>query len=133
MQPEDVTLNNVIRSYKKNAKKRNLTWALSDAVAKKLLRSNCYYCNVPPCLYSNPYLTERGEVTTHGKRIRKNTILHKYTIYVNGIDRIDSSLDYTEDNVVAACQICNRAKSNISMASFLLWLSNLVSYRGSND
>jgi hypothetical protein len=28
------------------------------------------------------------------------------------VDRIDSSLDYTEENVVWACYVCNNSKSN---------------------
>ena len=40
----------------------------------------------------------------------------------NGIDRIDSSKDYTLDNCNPCCQICNIAKRNMPLEKFQLWI-----------
>lgn len=43
----------------------------------------------------------------------------------SGIDRIDSHEDYTEDNVVACCRVCNYAKSNMDVNEFRDWAIKL--------
>ena len=40
----------------------------------------------------------------------------------NGIDRLDNSLGYTLDNVVASCWDCNRAKQDLTVGDFLIWV-----------
>lgn len=45
---------------------------------------------------------------------------------VNGIDRVDSSIGYVEDNVVTACRYCNRAKSDQSMEEFISRCKRIV-------
>lgn len=37
----------------------------------------------------------------------------------NGIDRIDSNKDYTKNNCVPCCSICNRMKNKYSISTFL--------------
>lgn len=44
---------------------------------------------------------------------------------VNGIDRVDNSRHYAEDNVVTACKTCNRAKHVLGRAEFEAWGSRL--------
>ena len=39
--------------------------------------------------------------------------------YANGIDRIDSSKDYSKDNCVPCCAICNKMKNKFSLDLFL--------------
>ena len=46
-------------------------------------------------------------------------------ITYNGIDRIDSTKGYFNDNVVSCCKVCNRAKSNLSLEDFKQWAANL--------
>lgn len=59
-----------------------------------LSQQNCEYCGKAPS-------TERGKF--------------RY----NGLDRIDSSLDHSEDNIVTCCWHCNRAKYTMSVNDFL--------------
>ena len=45
----------------------------------------------------------------------------------NGIDRIDSSKDYSSDNCVSCCKICNRAKNDMSVNEFMTWIRRTAS------
>ena len=46
---------------------------------------------------------------------RNNEITH---VSYNGIDRLDSSLGYTKDNIVTCCKICNYAKNKMKFEDF---------------
>ena len=63
---------------------------------EKLVTSPCYYC-------SEPY----------------NKILHS-------VDRIDSRIGYTADNVVPACHHCNMMKNTLNESTFLLMITQVV-------
>ena len=102
-----VELTNIIGSYKGNAHRRGYRWELSRDFVNKLIQSNCYYCGTPP---SNIKKVTRG--CPEGLR---------YT----GIDRIDNSKDYTEDNVVPCCGTCNYAKHTLSLEEFQTWAIRL--------
>lgn len=43
-----------------------------------------------------------------------------------GIDRVDSSKSYTDDNSVSCCIVCNQMKSNMSLDSFVDHLKNIL-------
>jgi len=49
--------------------------------------------------------------------------------WYNGLDRVDSSKHYTLDNVVPCCTVCNRAKSNLTVADFYDWIAQLTAYQ----
>lgn len=100
---KNANFNCAIRTYKKNAKKRNLLYEISDSDALKLMKSNCYYCNAVP---ANRY------------RMVKSCEPFIY----NGIDRVDNTLGYIIDNCVPCCIKCNTAKSDMSMNEFKQWL-----------
>jgi hypothetical protein len=46
-------------------------------------------------------------------------------ITYNGIDRVDSTKGYFNENVVSCCKVCNRAKSNLSLDEFKEWISKV--------
>lgn len=50
---------------------------------------------------------------------------------LNGIDRVDNSIGYTQENCVPCCAQCNRAKSNLSKDVFLAWVTRV--YLHMND
>ena len=97
----------IILGYKRHAKDRGFAWNLSRQFVEDITQQDCHYCGC------KPFNTKKT----------KNSIGDglKY----NGIDRIDSSRDYTECNVVACCRICNYAKSNMSIQDFQDWAINL--------
>lgn len=107
------TMYRILARYKLDARNRNHSWELSKAEFRILTSSNCYYC---------------GAVPSNIKRTDKNNYLLYEYIY-NGIDRVDNTKGYTKDNCVACCTICNLAKRNMSLDTFITWIENLVLYR----
>lgn len=75
-----------------------------------LSQKNCYYCDIEPAV-------------SKGHR--------PWSAYVkmNGLDRINSDLGYTKDNVVTCCRTCNIAKSSMSREEFLAWAFRLVQHQ----
>jgi hypothetical protein len=71
----------IIIGYKRHALDRGLKWLLSRIEVESIIKEPCHYCGLPP---SNIKIT-------------KNT-LNTGLLY-SGIDRVDSSLDYTIENV----------------------------------
>jgi len=53
---------------------------------------------------------------------------HECKFIYNGIDRIDSKLGYSADNVVSCCFFCNRAKMDRSFEDFMAWIAQLVAH-----
>ena len=93
----------VILGYKRHAERRGLKWLLSREFVEKIIKENCFYCGSKP---SNIKKT-------------KNSI--RDGLFYSGIDRINSNKDYTDDNVVPCCRMCNYAKSSISIDDFKKW------------
>lgn len=98
--PEGLALiRTVICYYKRNAEKRGLLFCLSEDECIALLKNSCTYCG----------------------RVPYNTITKKKCIgelTYSGIDRKDSSLGYTKDNVTSCCKECNMAKRELSVKQF---------------
>jgi hypothetical protein len=90
----------VISYYKRNAKRRNIKFDLSEEDCLNLFKQACYYCDREPF----------------------NIINSKYSngefIY-NGIDRIDNSIGYTLSNTVSCCKNCNAMKKDLPKEEFL--------------
>jgi hypothetical protein len=79
-----------IIAVKENAGRRNIEWELTDEQAYKCITTPCTYCN---------YLD-----------------LDKV---LNGIDRLDSSQGYTQDNCVPCCTHCNLMKGCYDPKTFI--------------
>ena len=112
-QPRNASRNNpdspyweLCRAYRAGAKRRNLSFILSTEKCKELMKGNCYYCGVAP------------ELRT------RNGI----EFYANGIDRIDSSIGYNEENCVSSCRMCNNMKWEMTQEFFLNHIEKLVMY-----
>lgn len=100
MKPKSIAgLNAVIRGYKKNAEKRQLSWKLTDSDVLAITQLPCFYCGKLPANEIKSNISENG----------------KY-IY-NGIDRLDNLLGYTINNVVPCCYKCNVLKKDFSVES----------------
>lgn len=100
----DTTINSHrIHEYKRSAKKRELTFTLSDDECLKLLSEHCHYCGA---YYDN--------INVYGE---------KYSMM--GIDRVDNNRGYESDNVVTACKICNRLKYTHTYDNFLTYVKNI--------
>ncbi len=106
----EASFNLLFRGYKYKAKDRGLSFNLSKELFKSLTKENCVYCGRSP---SNSIM---------GK-------FHNGAYIYNGIDRIDNTIGYTEENVVTSCQYCNMAKGTRPVEDFEQWLDQLVEYR----
>ena len=91
--------NSWLYGYKNGAKVRGLEWSLTRDEFKEITSQNCHYCNKEP----RPYKTVRN--TSYA--------------FVNGIDRVDSSIGYRLDNTVPCCKRCNWMKSDMGAKEFL--------------
>lgn len=80
-----------INIYKNRASKINIPFELEQVYFNKLQTHNCYLC---------------GKQTTNE--------------HINGIDRIDSTEGYTENNCLSCCGDCNIMKNDIDIFTFIL-------------
>lgn len=97
-------------SHKNRAKKRNLTFELTEEEAKALFEANCHYCGSSP---SNVAKVKNG----FGKYV------------YSGIDRVDSQKGYIFDNCVACCWRCNFAKLDSPIEEFDEWIKQIYHNR----
>ena len=102
--------NRLFRTYKRNAKNKNLKFSLDKKYFFELTRKNCYYCGSSP------------------SNLMKERTLYSNYIY-NGIDRVDNNKGYSKNNVVPCCKICNQAKHALSKKEFLIWVKKLFYFQ----
>lgn len=95
----------IIQQNSKGSRKYK-DWKLTVDDFSSLIHQPCYYCGKHP---SSDNMWNKG-----AQRISSDE-----EVFINGIDRIDSSKGYTIDNCVSCCKICNRMKSDLSVAEFM--------------
>ena len=103
------TFNHLYAQYVKTAQYRNLSFELNQEDFKTLISGNCFYCGIIPL----------------------QVVKSKYgcgDLIYNGIDRVDSSIGYTTENVVSCCGTCNVAKMAMSKEDFLSWIERVYKH-----
>jgi hypothetical protein len=103
--------NTCFSNYKGKAKRKGIIFDLSKDFFLKLTQQKCYYCGCEPY-----------------QRVRTKEGWTHENFYYNGLDRIDSSNGYTEDNVVPCCGICNTAKLAMPREDFLSWVERVYNH-----
>lgn len=107
--PNDLgVIRQIILGYKRHAAARNIEFYLSEQEVIEIIHKNCHYCNSPP---SNIKRTKNHEG-------------YKYS----GIDRINSSKNYTAENCVPCCEKCNKSKMANSTEDFLSWVERVYNH-----
>lgn len=114
--------NTLWSKYRTRATKLNREFLLTKEEFRILTSDNCHYCGSSPILYS----------TSVKSNVSKKTIEHSKYLY-NGIDRINSSKGYTNDNCVTCCEMCNKAKRDISYEAFIIYLKQISKYYANKD
>lgn len=114
---KDAGFKRLFNDYRQSAQNRGYSFELQESIFKKLIESNCYYCDSPP-----------------SPRYKKQVV---HTLLANGIDRIDSAVGYIQSNVVPCCKNCNIAKGSLTQKDFLtligkIW-NNIKLRENSND
>jgi hypothetical protein len=106
--PEDTSaFNAVLNDYVQQAKRRNLSWALTREEAQTLFKSVCRYC---------------GRAPFQVKRIRQG----RGAFTFNGIDRRNNVIGYVAGNCVSCCKVCNWMKRDLTEEEFMehvLWIA----------
>lgn len=100
---------------KQNAISRGFNFSLSKEEFIKLSQKNCSYCGAKPI-----------EVQSL-KRYNRTGV----PIYMNGIDRIDSTKGYSIENCTACCETCNRMKLNYDINFFYTHVEKIYNYHKS--
>lgn len=92
-------INRAFYSYQKDAKRRDIQFHLTNEEFVAIVEQPCYYCGV--------------------MNDEKN---------FNGVDRVDSKRQYTTDNCVSACTLCNYLKHVMPVNLFFLRIENILTH-----
>ena len=103
------TFNRTYTTYKQHAKNRNLDFNLTKDRFLELTQKECFYC---------------GKKSSN---ITKSGFDNGDFVY-NGIDRLDSSKGYVEENIVPCCGRCNEAKMAETKEDFLEWVASVYNH-----
>jgi len=99
----EAAFNHLLNNYVQNSRNKGISWELTREEFAALTKSRCFYCgNEPSRIWKGASPTK-----TNG-----------HYIY-NGVDRLNSGLNYTADNVVPCCGTCNLMKNTQSFEAFL--------------
>lgn len=113
--PNRATRNAALGSYKRSAEKRGFSWELTGEDFDRMTSQECHYCGAPP-----------GAVWKAGVKYTSGDFIY------TGLDRKDSALGYTLENVVPCCKTCNYAKRSMSYDDFMQWIARLIAYHWFN-
>lgn len=113
--PAERMMRRVFSQYKCKAKREKREFSLSFGEFSEILRGDCAYCGAPP--ENNFAFRGQSRVVKRGFRL-----------FYSGIDRVDSSLGYTADNVVPCCKVCNIAKRDLSVGEFSSWVKRISAH-----
>lgn len=86
-----------LQDYKEVARNDGKSWELDDNAALSMINGTCFYCNV-----------------------------HTSSELINGIDRLDSFFDYTIDNCVSCCTMCNIMKGSVDSYIFIKRMEHIL-------
>ena len=89
--------------YKNQAKERDLIFKVEKEDFRLLTKKDCYYCGLEP-------------------QQEQNAKCHNGGYVYNGIDRLDNSIGYISNNIVACCKTCNRSKHALDINQFQKWV-----------
>ena len=112
------------KQYSAIIKRHKYRWSQEEIIPFELFcelsYQSCKYC---------------GRLAKNGKKIedylcdhKKKKQLTETVLFINGIDRVDSSMGYVANNVVTCCTFCNRAKNDASENEFLKWVKDIYEF-----
>lgn len=103
-------------------KKRNAAKGFGDVISfevfSHLSKSPCKYCGLE-------YSKEIGDRLSESAKKKR---LSDHILRCNGIDRVDSSKGYTDENSVSCCKHCNTAKNTMSEDDFYKWIKRVYEF-----
>lgn len=108
--PGRAARNRVLRTYRRAARDRSLSWELTEEEFDTLVGQDCTYCGCPPSTIAKADQRGCGDF-----------------IY-NGLDRKDNTIGYVPGNVLPCCSVCNHAKKDMSYDDFTSWIARLTRF-----
>lgn len=111
----EAVLNLLFGNYKRHAARALRVFELDKSVFSDLIKGSCYYCGIV------------------GGRVMKTGRLKNHEWRVNGIDRLDNGVGYTEKNCVSCCSLCNRMKHAFDKNVFMAQIFKIAEYQRSVD
>lgn len=87
----------------------------------ELSQHPCYYCGTSLSNKFNSYITAKDKLKIGVSKEWGD----QSWFYYNGLDRLDSNLAHTEDNIVPCCKYCNYAKREMPLDKFREWARRL--------
>jgi hypothetical protein len=109
----EASKNDLYSSYRSSAKKRGLNFDIDLEYFSENVIKSCHYC---------------GDFLTSVKKSQSKT---GGDFYYTGIDRVDSSKGYSEDNCVPCCKTCNIMKWELSTENFTTHILKISSHLNS--
>lgn len=97
----------IICKYKQSARDRQKTWNLTIEQATNMILGSCFYCGA------------MADNTPNGIR--------------NGIDCVDSALNYVDANCVSCCKTCNYMKTKLDAYVFIKRCEHILTFQGHVD
>lgn len=116
--PLDAQCSIVYSNYKSKCKMKGWLFTISFNIFKETIIQNCHYCGDPPKQYRLDRAKVRQGISP---------------VFINGIDRIDSTNGYTIDNILPCCQNCNLAKRSLSYKEFLHLITKIYEHKIKNN
>ncbi len=107
----EAAFHRIYTKMKKGALRRNINWGLTLEEIRPLITTRCFYCGQEP---------KQGQGLDY-----KN---YNGNFLYNGLDRKNSSLGYTIENVVPCCKTCNFSKRLMSVEEFQNWIRRVYAY-----
>lgn len=98
----------LFNKYKRDARRRDINFGISESYFAKLTVRPCYYCDSEP-------------KTVFRDKRRKGSYIY------NGIDRRNNERGYLPRNCVTCCKRCNFAKARLTEREFLSMIEEIYS------
>ncbi len=114
--PGEASFTWLLKGYRAQAVRRELEWTITTDVFRRLTSTNCHWCGKAPEMFVR-------------RKFRGVQVMNGLYLY-NGLDRVDSTRGYHEDNVVPACKICNRMKNALTVDEFRDHILKILGHRG---
>jgi hypothetical protein len=102
------SFNALLKRYQFGAKNRGVCFDLTPVEFRQIINRPCHYCGIEP--------SREFCASGNGSYI------------YSGIDRYDSLVGYTPENVVPCCTECNVAKSDRNTSEFIEWIHRASRY-----
>jgi hypothetical protein len=126
--PAESFWNHKFGDYKKGARSRNLLFSITIETFKQLLQQDCVYCGCQPRSDYSAANLYKCHALKQGNPVNEDLYQAKI-LNVNGIDRLDNNIGYTDENSVTCCKTCNYMKGAMPIDEWNSWLDRLVAHR----